>query len=585
MRPRRPHLEHRPRRWASGSAEWLVAMAILVLTFLFYTPVVQAQSANRGCYSLANSKYCGTGFGGYQLSQFTQVGGEMVSNVVQFDRALDKYFGSRADLADTNTELGCTKWDGQGAPRYRISYLCRSLLANAASQQCNLGVSPPALCKDTCLTYTDGWKPIITNSTACPNQAMSKIIWNDLVSSCSSPYYSGSSTNQCVDGAANEDSTCGFTPNQTADICAYCSGSASGQDACCRKAIPTFNCPSNGQTSDDDDDGNQDEADSDENDGNAKGRMSPGRIAAIVVPSVLGGLLLLALLALLLHRRRKVAAEKNELFPHVLGNGGAPSGPSSSQRLLGVGAGIAGAATTAAALAANNASTESFEPVQCRVVYPFTPRMDDELQLTPGDVLLLIKIFDDGWAVANNLTTGREGAIPLVCVTPYQTEGAHMAADSGTDAVAAAGLAAGTASRGLGSHDDLTSSPNTSPNGTYGSRAGTVPMENLSADEIERSLTSLNASAAAIAAAVSAVTSSHGSIASRSNGAVHDSQLPRRSSSRRPKNRGGAAAAVAPIPEGDESAHGGVALPPPTQRSPPNYGMDSKSFHGSRGSM
>ncbi|KAJ1649514.1 hypothetical protein IWQ61_009427 [Dispira simplex] len=449
-------------------------------------PVTWAADLPPGCYSLATSKYCGEGFGNYYLSSYIQVAGRKPTSASQLDNVLDTYFSSRLDIADTNMELGCTNWNGNGIPRYRVSYLCRSYLALPASQSCNANQPPPPLCKGTCLEYTNGWENVIANVTACPNQGISKSILRDLVASCDSSFYGGSDSDRCVDGAKIEASTCGLIPTDTASICSFCSGPSSKLDSCCRVAISANNCPNPP------DDPNFIDFNASHNNDDDNSDWSAGRIIVIVVPTVVGALLLLALLAFLIYRqRRKRQLEHNKLFPHV------PQTAPSSQRLLTTAPGAL------AAVAAANGSVQSFEPVQCRAIYPFIPRMDDELQLTQGDVLLLLKIFDDGWAVANNLTTGQEGAVPLVCVTPYQPD----SSDEKNETTAP-----------MSGSDHHTS-------------------DGLSAVELERSLSSLNASAAAIAATVSAITGSHGTINQRLSGRVHESQLPRRYSSRRVTHR------------------------------------------------
>lgn len=42
--------------------------------------------------------------------------------------------------------------------------------------------------------------------------------------------------------------------------------------------------------------------------------------------------------------------------------------------------------------------------------------MPDELELARGDVISVLKVFDDGWAVGVNMNTSNEGAFPVVCV-------------------------------------------------------------------------------------------------------------------------------------------------------------------------
>ncbi|KAJ3214486.1 E3 ubiquitin-protein ligase sh3rf1 [Dinochytrium kinnereticum] len=53
------------------------------------------------------------------------------------------------------------------------------------------------------------------------------------------------------------------------------------------------------------------------------------------------------------------------------------------------------------------------EPKRYRVVAEYTPQMDDELELFSGQVLIIRKIYGDGWASGLNLSTGREGTFPL----------------------------------------------------------------------------------------------------------------------------------------------------------------------------
>jgi len=47
------------------------------------------------------------------------------------------------------------------------------------------------------------------------------------------------------------------------------------------------------------------------------------------------------------------------------------------------------------------------------VVQEFEPRMEDELALQVNDRILLLKVFDDGWAVGLNQMTGKQGVFPM----------------------------------------------------------------------------------------------------------------------------------------------------------------------------
>ncbi|KAJ3105760.1 hypothetical protein HDU97_007580 [Phlyctochytrium planicorne] len=53
------------------------------------------------------------------------------------------------------------------------------------------------------------------------------------------------------------------------------------------------------------------------------------------------------------------------------------------------------------------------EPKRYRVIAEYIPQLDDELELYPGQVMIIRKIYGDGWASGLNLSTGREGTFPL----------------------------------------------------------------------------------------------------------------------------------------------------------------------------
>ncbi|KAJ3112291.1 hypothetical protein HDU96_004735 [Phlyctochytrium bullatum] len=53
------------------------------------------------------------------------------------------------------------------------------------------------------------------------------------------------------------------------------------------------------------------------------------------------------------------------------------------------------------------------EPKRYRVIAEYVPQLDDELELFPGQVMIIRKIYGDGWASGLNLSTGKEGTFPL----------------------------------------------------------------------------------------------------------------------------------------------------------------------------
>ncbi|KAJ3217448.1 hypothetical protein HDU67_007918 [Dinochytrium kinnereticum] len=55
-----------------------------------------------------------------------------------------------------------------------------------------------------------------------------------------------------------------------------------------------------------------------------------------------------------------------------------------------------------------------------RVVHPYVATLADELQLTVGKDIILLRSFDDGWGLGMNPLTGAQGAFPLVCVVSLE---------------------------------------------------------------------------------------------------------------------------------------------------------------------
>ncbi|KAL7748102.1 hypothetical protein RI367_006458 [Sorochytrium milnesiophthora] len=83
----------------------------------------------------------------------------------------------------------------------------------------------------------------------------------------------------------------------------------------------------------------------------------------------------------------------------------------------------AGAATEpirhsiAAAALANAASASApHKSGDYRTVYiPYVPELEDELELQVGDLVSIEQVFQDNWAVGENMTTRQTGCFPLVC--------------------------------------------------------------------------------------------------------------------------------------------------------------------------
>ena len=75
-------------------------------------------------------------------------------------------------------------------------------------------------------------------------------------------------------------------------------------------------------------------------------------------------------------------------------------------------------------------------------IYPYNASLNDELTLELEDRITVARLYDDGWALGTNPTSGEQGAFPLVCVTSEKGDapmsraggnGTSVTGTSGTD--------------------------------------------------------------------------------------------------------------------------------------------------------
>ncbi|ORZ40226.1 hypothetical protein BCR44DRAFT_1424661 [Catenaria anguillulae PL171] len=64
------------------------------------------------------------------------------------------------------------------------------------------------------------------------------------------------------------------------------------------------------------------------------------------------------------------------------------------------------------------------------VIRVYSPQASDELELQPGDVLLVQHLYSDGWGYAMNTTSDSTGMFPLVCAVPVADDSSRTAARS-----------------------------------------------------------------------------------------------------------------------------------------------------------
>ncbi|KAI9193297.1 uncharacterized protein BJ171DRAFT_528801 [Polychytrium aggregatum] len=58
------------------------------------------------------------------------------------------------------------------------------------------------------------------------------------------------------------------------------------------------------------------------------------------------------------------------------------------------------------------------EPTVVKVVHPYVPSISDELALSVDQDVIVIRSYDDGWAMGLIPNTGKQGVFPLICTLP-----------------------------------------------------------------------------------------------------------------------------------------------------------------------
>ncbi|KAG0375642.1 hypothetical protein BGX24_008831 [Mortierella sp. AD032] len=445
----------------SQRRNWLTR-ALLPLALLVAT-------ANAECISLTNSKACpsfstfqvdtkaiatmnGQGLG-YHLNNFI--------NVEQFDAAImaSNGFYTNYDSCKTTQRV-----------RYQNSVLCTLVLQDADSRKCSTNNNGPTMCRTTCNDYVTSYKQMANAS--CPSDTYSRDYANILTGICTdtgerkgfaSLHSDDAAT--CVNGIKNEASTCGF--DTTATMCTFCKANLT--DACCttNAAIcnpvtptaitpaatsagpitpPTSPVASNPATN------------GDKKDGPIAG-LTTAALGGIIGGGVVLILMLFAFIVCCIRRNRNNNNNNNKVgnkaHGHHQGNGGAsnlsrhmsnssaskykisspklqeegfstgtvPSAPIPMTALPSMNVQPASAAAVTAGAAINRISKASSIGAgdaggkqYCQALYPYQASMADELDLSPGDIVNVHKVFDDGWAVGVNMNTSNEGAFPVVCV-------------------------------------------------------------------------------------------------------------------------------------------------------------------------
>ncbi|KAF9951334.1 hypothetical protein BGZ72_007129 [Mortierella alpina] len=431
--------QHRPSRWLARS---LLAVALL------------AAGAQAACVSLKGSTTCPS-YGSLSVdtsivAALKNYGIDMqaFTTVQEFDQAAANATGFNP--VGTN----CKAFTGAQRIPYQNTVLCTVVVKDDASLKCP-GAPENAsrdLCVSSCSLYLSGFTSMMNQ--ICPNDANAKKSIDALTSICSRRTgdwsgLQGTDNATCVNALQNEAATCGLA--SLADKCTHCKTNSTAE--CCKDAATACPQPSSsvgagpsGAQPSSSPTGVNGGAGSG---GNAKNPSDDSGISPTAVKGIIGGavgLVVIAAAVFLFMRRAKrkpVANKGNGLSRQISNSSGrynisspkiqeegfaaATTAPIPMTTLPSItpepmsfgalgGAAAGGAAVAAAGAAAHDGKEATGKQSYCQALYPYQASMADELDLTPGDIVNVQRVFDDGWAVGVNMNTSNEGAFPVVCV-------------------------------------------------------------------------------------------------------------------------------------------------------------------------
>ncbi|KAF9196954.1 hypothetical protein BGZ50_004541 [Haplosporangium sp. Z 11] len=411
-----------------------------------------AAGVQSACVSLAGSTAC-PGFKDFQvdtglIDRYNTMGIKFnaFKTLAEFDAAV-------LSATPFQSSPTCNNLTTTGNVRYQNTMMCSLAVLDEGSVRCKGGI--PGMCLTTCASYESSLRAKV--GTACPNDAAAKTNLETLTRICSgtdATFWGGlqDTTATCFSGPVNEPTNCGLGSKDA--MCAFCATNAtdtccSAATATCAPATTTSSIASTSATS-------SATPTPSNNDNNDSSKTGFGNLSTAALGGIIGGgvallLILFAFIVCCIRRsKNKDNAGKNgskNLARHMSNSSAskykisspkiqeegfagamAPSAPIPMTALppISITSEPAAAAVVAAA-AANRASNGSNiaggapggangKQSYCQALYPYQASMADELDLTPGDIVNVQRVFDDGWAVGVNMNTSNEGAFPVVCV-------------------------------------------------------------------------------------------------------------------------------------------------------------------------
>ncbi|KAI1319833.1 hypothetical protein EDD11_002827 [Mortierella claussenii] len=442
---------------ATQRHRWLFARTLIPLALL-------ATSVQSACVSLATSKVC-PDFKAYSVDTkapqniaILDVGINMTAftDVSSFDASI---MGATAFMSSSD----CVGYNATTSRiRYQNTVLCAMAVLDKDSANCKANALP--MCEASCTLYANALSATVAKICPTATTALERVKSMNAICVAGTDSWGGlhDKTTDCVNATSNEATTCGF--GTTAALCAFCATNST--DACCSTsaastcvvtttATTTLAATATSSVIAPSPSNQNSNKDGSSSGSSGVGGLSMAALAGIIAGGVAVLLILFALLICCIRRKRSTTPTKKgnnsnnynnnrslarqisnsstnkynisapkiqeEGFSAAMHGSTAPSVPIPMTALPSLSYTESAAASTAAAAAMNRLSKGSSvgnggKQKYCQALYPYQATLADELDLTPGDIVNVHRVFDDGWAVGVNMNTSNEGAFPVVCV-------------------------------------------------------------------------------------------------------------------------------------------------------------------------
>ncbi|GJJ76698.1 hypothetical protein EMPS_09057 [Entomortierella parvispora] len=418
------------------------------------------------CVPLTSSKVC-PGFSKQQVD--TSVAATITSwgaginfpaftDVSSFDSAV---MNATAFMASST----CKGYSSSDRVPYQNTVLCTMAVQDPASANCSkiAANSIPNMCSSSCVLYAQGFSAMVNSICPTDTTSLNNVKTLNLICTTGTtpPSYTGLNDNAagCYNATTNEAATCGL--GNQADMCAYCSKNPT--NTCCASTAAACVTPTASGGSVTTTEGllppppTTTPVTGSANDASSSSGLAKPVLYGIIGGGAALGLILFTLIVCCCCRRKRQPSAKptgpngNNLSRNMSTNSNASRYKISSPKIQEEGFAVASSApipmtsiaapagahhpssaaavTAAAALAAagknsrlskgssvGGVGADGKQQSYCQVLYPYQASLADELELTPGDIVNVSRVFDDGWAVGVNMNTSNEGAFPVVCV-------------------------------------------------------------------------------------------------------------------------------------------------------------------------